>query len=137
MRRDQGIDAGHLLGAVDGIEVPKDATYWSLLPVLADAGAKLLVQVLRSMLDGTVSALVEIEWRLAWRGVAELVHFQVVATPQHQWLVSHAPKIKHTTARVRWDEQSASSLERLSRGISHQVCSSPVAPSTLFTLTAT
>ncbi|GFZ49436.1 hypothetical protein JCM24511_07556 [Saitozyma sp. JCM 24511] len=53
VRRDQGIDAGHLLGAVDGIEVPKDATYWSLLPVLADAGAKLLVQVLRSMLDGT------------------------------------------------------------------------------------
>jgi hypothetical protein len=31
------------------------------LPVLADAGAKLLVQVLREMLDGTVSDPVEME----------------------------------------------------------------------------
>lgn len=64
VRRDQGIDAGHLLGTVDGIEVPKDATYWSLLPVLADAGAKLLVQVLREMLDGTVSHLVARDWHV-------------------------------------------------------------------------
>jgi hypothetical protein len=49
---------------VDGIEVPKDATYWSLLPVLADAGAKLLVQVLREMLDGTVSHLVARDWHV-------------------------------------------------------------------------
>jgi methionyl-tRNA formyltransferase len=68
VQRRRGIDAGHLIGTVEGIvrghlqtalihfqEVPGDANYWSLLPKLAEEGGTLLVDVLRRMQAGTVS----------------------------------------------------------------------------------
>lgn len=40
--------------------------------------------------------------------------------------VTRAPKITHNTARLRWADQSAQDIDRLSRGISHQVARSPL-----------
>lgn len=46
---------------------------------------------------------------------------KVTGKVQDNSLISRAPKINGDTAKIRWDEQTAVQLERLNRGISHQV----------------
>lgn len=86
--------------------MPADATYDSLLPKLADVGGELLVEVVRAMQEG------EIHGRI-----------------QDPALITRAPKITEATAQIHFSEQSAETLFRLFRGISHQVieyCSSMI-----------
>ncbi|WWC71604.1 methionyl-tRNA formyltransferase [Kwoniella pini CBS 10737] len=94
----KGVDAGEILGSIGNIPVPKDATYNSFLPQLSNVGGDLLVDVLRQLRDGTAKS-----------------------TPQDEGQITYAPKITHEIARIRWDEQSAEDIDRLHRGIQHQV----------------
>ncbi|KAI9637361.1 methionyl-tRNA formyltransferase, partial [Dioszegia hungarica] len=98
VERGKGIDSGEIVGVRDGIPVPDDATYHSLLPSLAEVGGKVLVDVLRSMQKG-----------------------EIQGPTQDPALITRAPKINEETARIRWTEQSSEVLLRLSRGISHQI----------------
>ncbi|WVQ68113.1 methionyl-tRNA formyltransferase [Kwoniella botswanensis] len=94
----RGVDAGDIVGSIKDIRVPNDATYTTFLPYLAEMGGSVLVDVLRKLRDGNATF-----------------------TPQDAALITHAPKITHETARIKWDEQSADDIGRLHRGINHQV----------------
>ncbi|OCF57309.1 methionyl-tRNA formyltransferase [Kwoniella mangroviensis CBS 10435] len=94
----RGVDAGGIIGSIKDISVPSDATYTTFLPLLAEIGGSLLVDVLRKLKDGNATF-----------------------TPQDESQITYAPKITHETARIKWDEQSADDIDRLHRGISHQV----------------
>ncbi|KAK8854845.1 hypothetical protein IAR55_003584 [Kwoniella newhampshirensis] len=93
----KGIDSGDIVGRVNGVEVPCNATYDTLLPHLASVGGGLLVDVLRRLKDGTATF-----------------------TPQIQTQIALAPKITHELARIRWSEQTADEIDRLYRAIHHQ-----------------
>ncbi|OCF37890.1 methionyl-tRNA formyltransferase [Kwoniella heveanensis BCC8398] len=92
-----GVDAGDIVGAVRDIPVPGDATYNTFLPHLAEVGGDLLVDVLRTLKNGTATF-----------------------TPQDERYITLAPKITHELAKIRWSEQTAQDIDRLNRGISHQ-----------------
>ncbi|TYJ51664.1 hypothetical protein B9479_007752 [Cryptococcus floricola] len=94
----RGVDAGDIVGRVDGVPVPEDATYKSLLPHLALIGGDLLVDVLRQLQAGTASF-----------------------TPQNPTHITLAPKITSPTAHVHFPEQTAVDIDRLHRGVGGQV----------------
>ncbi len=94
--REVGVDAGAILGAVDGLPIPKGATYNSLLPDLAHIAGRLLVQVLRQLQTGTASPRAQDPAR-----------------------VTKAPKITNDTARVDWSSHSAGALDARHRGFGH------------------
>nr|XP_019044638.1 methionyl-tRNA formyltransferase [Kwoniella bestiolae CBS 10118]OCF23568.1 methionyl-tRNA formyltransferase [Kwoniella bestiolae CBS 10118] len=94
----QGVDAGDIAGSVSAIEVPHDATYATFLPHLAEIGGKLLVDLLRRLQNGTATF-----------------------NPQDESGITLAPKITHETARVDWQEKTAEEIDRIHRGIGHQV----------------
>lgn len=93
--------------------VPVDATYNTLLPTLADIGGELLVEVLRKMQDGDVRALIFLSL------MSSRLNSQAKGQVQDISKITRAPKINEDVARIRL--QPADVLERLSRGISHQV----------------
>ncbi|WWC63255.1 methionyl-tRNA formyltransferase [Kwoniella dejecticola CBS 10117] len=94
----EGVDAGDIVGSVGDIAVPADATYNTFLPHLAEVGGDLLVKVLRELREGTAT-------------------FKTQDANE----ITLAPKITHETARIRWSEQTAEEIDRLHRGIRHQV----------------
>ncbi|WRT68351.1 methionyl-tRNA formyltransferase [Kwoniella shivajii] len=93
-----GVDAGDIIGSVENIDVPGDATYNNFIPHLAELGGRLLVDALRKLRDGTATFI-----------------------PQNRDQITFAPKITHETAQIKWSEQSAEEIDRLHRGIHHQV----------------
>ncbi|OXG16916.1 methionyl-tRNA formyltransferase [Cryptococcus neoformans Tu401-1] len=92
-----GVDAGDILGRVEGIKVPRETRYEIFLPSLAEAGGKLLVDVLRKIQNGTVTT-----------------------TTQDERYVTLAPKITHETSRIHWEKHTAEAIDRLHRGFTHQ-----------------
>lgn len=94
-RREDGVDSGAILGAVDSVPIHPEDTYSSLLPDLSHIGGRLLVQVLRQLRDGTAKA-----------------------TPQ-EGQVTKAPKITTQTSRIDWGAHSASHLDARHRGFGH------------------
>ncbi|AAW43762.2 methionyl-tRNA formyltransferase, putative [Cryptococcus deneoformans JEC21] len=92
-----GVDAGDILGRAEGIKVPHDTRYETLLPSLAGAGGKLLVDVLRKIQNGTVTT-----------------------AAQDERYITLAPKITHETSRIDWEKHTAEMIDRLHRGFTHQ-----------------
>ncbi|KAM0787861.1 hypothetical protein ACM66B_003913 [Microbotryomycetes sp. NB124-2] len=90
-------DHGRILGQ-SRLPVPRDSTFASLEPVLANAGGRLLVDVLR-----------------------DFDQAKATARPQDSNLASLAPKIVKDHARVNWSEMSSEQLVRLQNGIGHQI----------------
>ncbi|KAL1413300.1 Methionyl-tRNA formyltransferase [Vanrija albida] len=96
-KREAGVDSGAILGAVEGVPIPPDATYSTLLPDLSHVGSRLLVAVLRQLLRGESRP-----------------HAQDVRN------VTRAPKVTGDTARVNWGQHSATTVERRHRAFGHQ-----------------
>ncbi|WWC90744.1 methionyl-tRNA formyltransferase [Kwoniella dendrophila CBS 6074] len=94
----EGVDAGDIVGSIKDIDVPDNATYNAFLPHLAETGGKLLVDVLRRLKDENAEFL-----------------------SQDEKQITLAPKITHETAQIRWIEQTAEAIDRLHRGIHHQM----------------
>ncbi|WVQ81994.1 hypothetical protein IAT38_004121 [Cryptococcus sp. DSM 104549] len=95
----RGIDSGDIVGQVD-IDLG-DIRQWnhsSLLQATAQRGSELLVDVLRSIRDGTATY-----------------------TPQDHSKAVDAPMITRDTARVRWTEQSSLDIEAMYRAIGNQL----------------
>lgn len=97
VEKSEGIDAGDIVGQVGDVAVPNDASFPTLMPVLADISGRLLVDVLRGIMAGTITA-----------------------TPQDLSQRTLAPKIHKETGHIRWLEQTAVKLDRLCRGVGHQ-----------------
>ena len=89
------------------------------MPVLADISGRLLVDVLRGIMAGTVSTEIYPSLR------------KITATPQDLSQRTLAPKIHKETGHIRWLEQTAVKLDRLCRGVGHQVRSILSAPADL------
>ncbi|GMK59147.1 hypothetical protein CspeluHIS016_0701620 [Cutaneotrichosporon spelunceum] len=94
--REEGVDAGAILGAVEGLPIPPGATYMTLLPDLAHVAGRLLVQVLRQLQNGEATPRAQ--------------------DPAH---VTRAPKITNNTSRIDWATHDAGSLDARHRAFGH------------------
>lgn len=83
---------------------------------MAEAGGKLLVDVLRKIQNGTVSCS-------PWHRGGDFTNIarQVTTTTQDERYVTVAPKITHETSRIHWEKHTAEAIDRLHRGFTHQV----------------
>ncbi|THH12057.1 hypothetical protein EW145_g219 [Phellinidium pouzarii] len=91
-----GADKGDIW-AIKNIDIPPRSHYADLRDSLADEGGKVLVYVLRNMINGTITA-----------------------SPQDNSKASHAPFITTETAKIDFHTWDAEKIERLSRAIGHQ-----------------
>ncbi|TXT15760.1 hypothetical protein VHUM_00263 [Vanrija humicola] len=96
-KREAGVDSGAILGAVEGVPIPPDATYTSLMPDLSHVGGRLLVAVLRQLLRG-----------------------ESRPHAQDTTKVTRAPKVTGDTARVNFGQHSAVTVDRRHRAFGHQ-----------------
>ncbi|KAF8652409.1 hypothetical protein AX16_004437 [Volvariella volvacea WC 439] len=97
LKRKEGIDAGAIWGSTK-INIKEDATFVELRDELAKEGGKVLVDVLKSMLNGTVTQV------------------QIVSSEP----VPHAPMISSTDSSIWFASQTAELIVTRHRAISHQ-----------------
>ncbi|EPS95268.1 hypothetical protein FOMPIDRAFT_1038584 [Fomitopsis schrenkii] len=97
LERSKGIDAGALWGQ-KRVAIPEGATYSELRDITAEEGGKLLVSVLRDMIDG-----------------------KAASRPQTDNAISpRSPMITPEDALVDFDTMTAEQIARRSRAFSHQ-----------------
>lgn len=92
MRMDEGIDTGDMIARCE-VKLAEDETGGSLFERLADAGAKLCVETMEMIENGTA-----------------------VYTPQYHEAATHTSMISKELGNIDWN-QSAAAIERLIRGL--------------------
>jgi methionyl-tRNA formyltransferase len=91
------------------------------MPILAEEGSALLLQVLKRMIDGTVCDLLVI-WYFPRLKLVQ----QTDSIKQDPGLVTHASVIDSPFTLVDWWKQDAKKVDQVSRATSHQVRSLPL-----------
>ena len=92
MRMDEGLDTGDMIASV-AVELDAQETGGSLFDKLQDAGARLCVETMKSIEDGTA-----------------------VYTPQDNEIATHTKMIQKSLGKINWS-LSAVQIERLIRGL--------------------